>query len=123
MAFSSSLGLAMKKSPIGMDLTATGPLTQDAPLANDGPLQKSISVANPLTWIRRIGAACETAQNSPCWQPSGLDTVMVRFSNDRQKLTRAMQVVLLGPRHWLRTFIDPLMTTSFGERPRPATAV
>ena len=64
------------------------------PLANDGWVQKSIRVANPLTWTRRIGAACDTAQNSALVQPNfGLVTLMVRFDNDRQKFTSAVQKV------------------------------
>src|SRR5207245_9912526 len=68
------------------------------PLAKDGPLQKSIRVANPLTWTRRIGAACDTAQNSPWRHPCGLLTLMVRFDNDRQKLLSATQK---PASHWL----------------------
>src|SRR5207253_9415651 len=65
--------------PLTMVLPVNCKSAMKPPLANAGPVQNSISVANPLTWTRRIGAACETAQNSPCWQPGGLDTVMVRF--------------------------------------------
>ena len=75
-----------------------------------------------MMWTRRIGAACDTAQNSPLEQPAfGMVTFMVRFDRERQKLMSATQ--LLVPRHWLRTSMDPLMTTWFGEEPRPATAV
>ena len=73
-------------------------------------------------WTRRIGTACDTAQNSPVWQPKvGLVTLMVRFDSERQKLLSATQ--LPEASHWLYTLMDPLMTTSFGEKPRPATAV
>ena len=58
-----------------------------------------MSVVSPLTWTRRIGAAWDTAQNSPVWQPKlGLVTLMVRFESERQKLLSAMQ---LPPAHWL----------------------
>jgi hypothetical protein len=46
---------------------------------------------------------------------------MVKFDNDRQKLISAMQ--LFAAVHWLYTSIDPLMTTSPGDWPRPATLV
>src|SRR5437660_8177978 len=108
--------------PLTMVLPSNSESAMKPPLAKDGGVQKSIRVVNPLMWTRRIGAACDTAQNSPVEQPAfGVVTLMVRFDNERQKFTSAMQ--LLGPRHWLRTSMDPLMTTSFGERPRPATAV
>src|SRR5437660_5069371 len=54
------------------------------PLAKFGWLQKSCSVVVPLISTRRIGAACDTAQNSPFWQPMfGVFTLMVRFDNER----------------------------------------
>jgi len=54
----------------------------------------------PLIFTRRIGAACETAQNSvlprhPLWPV----TLMVRLEMDRQKFTSAMQ--LSAARHRL----------------------
>src|ERR1700747_342019 len=92
------------------------------PLAKDGPEQKSKRVVNPLTCTRRIGAACDTAQNSATPpQPSAefATKLIVRFDSERQKLSRAMQ--LFAPKHWLETLMAPLMTTSPGETPRPAT--
>jgi len=47
----------------------------------------------PVTFTRRIGAACETAQNSaPARQPSSPATLTVRFDSDRQKFVSAMQL-------------------------------
>ncbi|GMA86458.1 hypothetical protein GCM10025868_17080 [Angustibacter aerolatus] len=47
-----------------------------------------------MTFTRRIGAACETAQNSvPDWQPAWPVTLMVRFEIERQKLFSAMQAL------------------------------
>jgi len=75
-----------------------------------------------LIWTRRIGAACDTAQNSAlAVQFDAEVTLMVRFDNERQKFTSAVQ--LPGPKHWLDTLISPLIVTSPGERPRPATVV
>jgi hypothetical protein len=54
---------------------------------------------NPLTRTRRIGAACEVAQNSPNWQPPLPATLIVRFDSERQKFTSAVQSP--GPKHWL----------------------
>src|SRR5581483_4778751 len=108
--------------PLSTVLPSNSESAMKPPLAKDGGVQKSIRVVNPLMWTRRIGAACDTAQNSPVEQPAfGVVTLIVRFDNDRQKFTSAVQ--LLGPKHWLRTSMEPLMTTSFGERPRPATLV
>jgi len=46
-----------------------------------------------MMWTRRIGAACDTAQNSPAWQPKlELVTFMVRFDRERQKLVSATQL-------------------------------
>ena len=53
----------------------------------------------PLTWTRRIGAACDAAQNSPVWQPDFPATLIVRFDRERQKFTSAVQSP--GPKHWL----------------------
>jgi hypothetical protein len=58
-----------------------------------------MSVVCPLTWTRRIGEACEAAQNSPNWQPPLPATLMVRFDIERQKFTSAVQSP--GPKHWL----------------------
>jgi hypothetical protein len=52
----------------------------------------------PLTSTRRIGAACEAAQNSPLRQPLLPATSIVRFESDRQKFVSATQPVAL---HWL----------------------
>jgi hypothetical protein len=63
---------------------------------------------------RRSGAACETAQNSAEErQPDRPLTLIVRFDRERQKLSRAMQ--LLGVKHRLYTSTWPLMVTSVGE--------
>ncbi len=73
-------------------------------------------------WTRRSGAACETAQNSVAVlaaSPAGT-TLIVRFDSERQKLSSAVQ---LPPEHWLSTLITPLMVTSPGFSPRPATVV
>jgi len=54
----------------------------------------------PLIFTRRIGAACETAQNSVCAAASALaGDVDVRLEMDRQKFTSAMQ--LSAARHRL----------------------
>ena len=61
------------------------------PLANDGPVQKSIRVVSPSTCTRRIGAACETAQNSAAPRSRCPSTLIVRFDSDRQKFVSAVQ--------------------------------
>ena len=43
----------------------------------------------------------------------------VRFDTDLQKLLSPVH----APKHWLNDTIAPLMTTSFGLSPRPATLV
>jgi hypothetical protein len=53
-------------------------------------------------------------------QPVPPVTLIVRFDTDRQKLSSAPQPLA---EHWLRELTAPLMTTSPGEAPRPATAV
>jgi len=80
----------------------------------------------PFTLTRRIGAACDTAQNSVfVWQPDPPAILIVRFDSDRQKLSSAMQFVVPGAlgKHWLYTSTEPLMTTSPGDGPSPATWV
>src|SRR5215213_7618029 len=75
----------------------------------------------PVTATRRIGEACETAQNSVSKRhPDWPVTLIVRFESERQKLLSAVQP---DWSHWLRTSIAPLMVTSRGEAPRPATSV
>ena len=74
-----------------------------------------------MTWTRRIGEACDVAQNSPTWHPLFPATSIVRFDTERQKFTSAVQ--LPGPKHWLYESIVPLIVTSFGEAPSPATSV
>jgi hypothetical protein len=92
------------------------------PLANPGPLQKSKRKRLPFIWTRRMGEAWETAQNSALEvQVFTVTTLMVRFDNERQKFTSAVQLPVSS--HWLETLIAPLMVTSDGERPRPATVV
>ena len=79
-----------------------------------------------MTFTRRIGAAWETAQKSvPDWQPVWPVTLMVRLVSERQKLSSAMQLLLpsVVGKHWLYTSIVPLMVTSPGDAPRPATSV
>ena len=53
-----------------------------------------------MTSTRRIGAACETAQNSPEDTDSSDRpiTLIVRFDTERQKLTSAMQFVAVKQR-------------------------
>ena len=80
----------------------------------------------PVRLTRRIGAACDTAQKSvPDWQPVCPATLMVRLDSDRQKLSSAMQLLLpsVVAKHWLYTLIVPLIVTSLGELPSPATWV
>ena len=73
---------------------------------------------------RRMGAACETAQNSAeARQAVRPVTLIVRFDRERQKLSSAMQSVELEPKHWLYESTWPLMVTSVGAAPRPATSV
>ena len=75
-----------------------------------------------MTLTRRIGAAWDTAQKSvAAWQPVPPATLMVRLDSERQKLSSAMQ--LLPVKHWLYTSMEPLIVTSPGEPPRPATSV
>src|SRR5580765_6109864 len=80
------------------DPLMTKPVWESAmnpPLANCGPaVQKSRSVRRPPVMLtRRIGAACDTAQNSAAArQPVSPATLIVRFDIDRQKLTRAWQL-------------------------------
>src|SRR5580692_9290489 len=94
------------------------------PLANCGPaVQKSnrVTVA-PLMLTRRIGSAWETAQKAvPLRHPVSPWTLIVRFDSERQKLSSAEQ--LEAVKHWLYTSMWPLMTTSAGDPPRPATSV
>ena len=91
------------------------------PLEKFGLLQKSNRVTFPLTWTRRIGEACDTAQNSLfAKQPVPPVTLIVRFDTERQKLSSAVQLPLM---HWLTESIAPLMTTPPGFSPRPATLV
>ncbi len=83
-------------------------------------------IVPPLMSTRRIGAACDTAQNSVlAWQPGSPARLIVRFDSDRQKLSSAMQLVVPGAlgKHWLYTSTEPLMTTSPGDAPSPATWV
>ena len=69
------------------------------PLEKFGLLQKSNRVTFPLTWTRRIGEACDTAQNSLfAKQPVPPVTLIVRFDTERQKLSSAVQLPLM---HWL----------------------
>ena len=76
----------------------------------------------PLIWTRRIEVACDVAQNSAeSSQPVAPGTLIVRLASERQKLTSAVQ--LLGPKHWLWTLASPLIVTSFGDAPKPATSV
>src|SRR5690242_6482479 len=97
------------------------------PLANCGPaVQKSMREKGPLTWTLRMGAACDTAQKSAeVRQPERPVVLMVRFERERQKLTRATQLLPPAPasRHRLYTSTCPLMVTSAGDAPRPATWV
>src|SRR5215468_7105357 len=72
----------------------TKPVRESAmnpPLENCGPaVQKSRSDRRPPVMLtRRIGAACDTAQNSAAErQPVSPVTLIVRFDSERQKLTR-----------------------------------
>ena len=91
------------------------------PLANDGPSQKSNSVVSPLTCTRRTGAACEAAQNSAAPSQPLPWTLIVRFEAERQKLFSAVQKCVAS--HWSNESTAPLMVTSFGEAPSPATSV
>ncbi len=82
---------------------------------------------SPFTWTRRSGAACDTAQNSVLpWHPCSPMGLIVRLDSDRQKLSSAMQFVVFGSpvgKHWLKTSTEPLITTSLGDAPSPATWV
>src|SRR4051794_21584006 len=68
----------------------------------------------PRTCIRRYGAACDTAQRSR--PPVGFTD---RFSADRQKFW----VAFCGGNQSASACTAPLMVTSSGDRPRPATWV
>ena len=76
---------------------------------------------------RRIEAAWETAQKfAEARQPScpAALTFRERFESVRQKLTRAWQLLVPPPsRQRLYTSILPLIVTSVGDAPRPATSV
>ena len=76
---------------------------------------------------RRIEAACETAQKfADERQPScpAESTFRERLESVRQKLTSAWQLLVPPPsRQRLYTSILPLIVTSVGEAPRPATSV
>ena len=90
-----------------MVLPETAESEMNPPEANCGPAeQKSISDRPPLICTRRIGAACETAQNSlPVWQPVWPITLIVRFDIERQKFTSAVQSVGAPGgvgKHWLQ---------------------
>src|ERR1044071_4552517 len=80
------------------DPLMTNPVRESAmnpPLENCGPaVQKSNSVRLPPEMsTRRIGAACDTAQNPAAErQPDSPVMWSVRFDSDRQKLTSAMQL-------------------------------
>src|SRR5258708_22740878 len=96
------------------------------PLANCGPAVQWSCIVRlaPLIFTRRIGEACETAQKSAeARQPDSPVPVtwIVRFDSDRQKLSSAMQ--LFAEKHWLYTSTWPLIVTSLGCAPRPATSV
>jgi hypothetical protein len=53
----------------------------------------------PVTFTRRIGAACDTAQKLPeARQPSSPITLMVRLASERQKLSSAMQLAAVRQR-------------------------
>ena len=71
--------------------------------------------------------AWETAQKfADARQPSCPRALMLsdRLDNVRQKLTRATQLLVPPPsRQRLYTSILPLIVTSAGEAPRPATSV
>ena len=77
-----------------------------------------------MTSTRRTGEAWEVAQNSAVCghgaSAGGVGKLMVRLDRDRQKFTSAVQLPAL---HWLNESTAPLMTTSPGEAPRPATLV
>src|SRR5207245_2134993 len=82
------------------------------PLEKFGPEQKSNSVVRPLSiCTRRMGAACEAAQNSatPSQPPFGPGAMWtVRLERDRQKFVSAPA----EPR--LCTSIVPVIATSPG---------
>src|SRR5712692_9403241 len=99
-----------------------------------------MKVVKPLTATRLIGEAWDTAQISfDCSQkgPPGSGgagtwlgffarvTLMVRFESERQKLVSAKQpkFVPVPEQTLFKTSISPLMTTSPGDWPRPATLV
>ena len=87
-----------------------------------------------MTLTRRTGEAWDVAQNSAEFAQPGLSggagtyaggvdgsvTLIVRFDSDRQKLTSAVQP---PESHWLNTSIAPLIVTSRGDAPSPATVV
>src|SRR3954468_23284078 len=80
------------------------------------PLQSWIWFPAPLRWMRRYGAACDTAHRSTV-VPAGSCTE--RFSADRQKFWVALPLPSqsASARTW------PLMVTSSGDMPSPATWV
>ena len=76
---------------------------------------------------RRIDEAWETAQKfAEARQPSCPRALMLsdRFESVRQKFTSAWQSLVPPPaKQRLYTSILPLIVTSVGEAPRPATSV
>src|SRR6476660_8604684 len=79
-------------------------------------LSKANRCSSPLTCSRRSGAAWETAILVTFFVDDG---VTAKFSSDRQKL----HVALASGFQSAGTFTPPLMFTSSGLRPSPATCV
>ena len=93
------------------------------PLANDGP--RAVVHQRGVTAVDVDAAHRGGLRHGP--ELAGVaagarrsSTLMVRFDSERQKLFSAMQPVAS---HWLYTSTEPLMTTSPGSRPSPATSV
>jgi hypothetical protein len=84
---------------------------------------------NPLNATRRTGDAWDVAQNSAVFSHGepvdGAGKLIVRFDSERQKLFSAVHSLApsADPEHWLNESTAPLMTTSPGDDPRPATVV
>src|SRR5262249_37124191 len=100
----------------GTTLPSTTESARNPPLAQPAFifLSKANRCSSPLTCSRLSGAAWETAILVMLFVADG---VTAKFSNDRQKL----HVALAFGIHWAGTFTPPLMLTSSGLRPSPAT--
>src|SRR5579884_3020439 len=102
----------------GTTLPSTTESARKPPLAQPAPpfLSKANRCSSPLTCSRRSGAAWDTAIRVT---PLVAEGVTAKFSSVRQKL----HVALAFGIHSAVTLTPPLICTSSGFRPSPATWV